>query len=314
MKKVIIEKDQDGKVLTISKFNEKGSILTRENKEKNTIEFHEYDEIGNEILFEIKNTLKHVRTFIKGTDKLRTRKAYNSENKLISHIEYIYNKDNNIIKYINHIDNSTSKYLYDENENVKRIRIEKSNNTYSDYEYNKNGKLIKYTTNIDGGINQYTDYDDSGRIIKVQIGNQIVTEYEYDERGNTIHIKNSYFEQYDIYDENNHLIESNKIFDINTDNPKKAKQIFKYDERGNKIYTKEDDIETSFKYDDQNRIIYCEDSTGYWYENKYDEKGNYIYYNDLNGCIEERKFDDNNNLIYSRDCDIIRYFEISYEE
>ena len=130
------------------------------------------------------------------------------------------------------------------------------------HEYDANGNKI-YTKDIENANNVeiWKDYDSNGNEIYIRTskGDETRYTYQYDEKSNIIHCKDSTgFEYWCEYDTNGNCIHSK--------NSSGTERWFEYDSSGNEIYFKV----FRLKYNNSHE---------YWYE--YDAKGNKIYEKEL---------------------------------
>ena len=190
-----------------------------------------------------------------------------------------------------------TKYKYSAND-IRETRLQ--------HTYNDKGQLI-YT--IDPKLNKdFSNYEQW---------------YEYDERGNLVHYKNSHSEQFFEYDENDNKVSEKFYYWVTT---------FKYDSRGNKIYSNMDGREEWFAYDSHNNLIYSyEGEDEKWFEYEYDDNGNvthkvskyytmaygetgYRYRKAFNCRDEWYEYDKYNNVIHYKDSTTFeKWYEYEYD-
>ena len=93
---------------------------------------------------------------------------------------------------------------------------------------------------------------------------------KYDKNNNLFYYKDSYYEYWYEYDENN-----NRVYTKCSDGREIAKR---YDKNNNLIYRKDDYSEKILEYDKYNNCIHCKESNGYEYWREYDENNKEIHY------------------------------------
>lgn len=232
----------------------------------------------------------HKNDYIDGEEWLE----YDNNNNLI------YRKHGSIEEWYDYDDHNTlyyTKYKYSAND-IRETRLQ--------HTYNEKGQLI-YT--IDPNLNKdFSNYEQW---------------YEYDERGNLVHYKNSHSEQFFEYDENNNKVSEKFYYWVTT---------FKYDSRGNKIYSNMDGREEWFAYDSHNNLIYSyEGEDEKWFEYEYDDNGNvthkvskyytmaygetgYRYRKAFNCRDEWFEYDKYNNVIHYKDSTTFeKWYEYEYD-
>ncbi|MBE4906951.1 DNRLRE domain-containing protein [Bacillus luteolus] len=207
--------------------------------------------------------------------------------------------------------NISSVYSYDENNLLKNLQINKTDGSliasYSYEKYDGNGNILDFVSN---GENIQYIFDDKNQIKKVNINNNEIYEYQYDNQGNILsktYSKNasliekneySYVSDYNgnrIDTINGVSIDYNLTGEIESD----QKNKYQWNELGQlvKVFDKEsDNLLASFKYDEEGRriekdingnktrYIYNGDSVNVLYET--DELGKllrYYTYDDVKG-------------------------------
>lgn len=219
---------------------------------------------------------------------------YDNDGKLL------YRKHGSIEEWYDYDDHNTlyyTKYKYSNND-IRETRLQ--------HTYNEKSQLI-YT--IDPNLNKdFSNYEQW---------------YEYDERGNLVHYKNSHSEKFYEYDENNNKT-SETFYSWVT--------IFKYDSRGNKIYSNGSGREEWFAYDSKNNLTYSyEGEDEKWFEYEYDTNGNIIHkvskyytmaygesglrYRKAFNCRDEwYEYDKYNNVIHYKDSTTFeKWYEYEYD-
>lgn len=239
----------------------------------------------------------------------------------------------------------TTSYTYDSH--GQRLSMTDPAEKTWEYSYDDLGRLVNTTDPL--GRVQHNEYDAAGRLIRATQNydlnrpqndeNQynIVTEYEYDARGNQIAVTDTYGRttQY-VYDEAARLIQMiDPVGNTTSSTYNEAGQLivttdalghethYEYDDAGRQVavtdalgnrtqteYNPDGTVAsttdalgrvTQFEYDGAKRVISVTDPEGGVTYNEYDDAGNLIATTDPNGGTTEYEYDGLGRLIYQTD-------------
>lgn len=164
------------------------------------------------------------------------------------------------------------------------------------YEYNEKDQLIHYKNNSEGS-EYWKEYNEKGLETKFTRINGLEVLTEYDEKGNRIHVSTKDVEEWYEYNEKSQVIhyknskgheywreytEDGKISKI-IDNHKHEK-IYEYDENGYLCKVSDDGKISLWKYDKDGNELYYKNHLGFESHQEYNENGDRISYTDNTGA------------------------------
>lgn len=165
-------------------------------------------------------------------------------------------------------------YKYD---NLNRIKAICGDAGFFEFEYDESGRLSKRKMPDD--ITESYSYNKSGSLESIDYvaqNKKCSLRYRYDEAGNRIEkteitdsVSDSQFRTEYGYDKLNRIVYAKTGDDVTT---------FEYDDYGNLILKKQNGFEISYEYNGQNQLIYSSENGGTTYS--YDNRGNMISVSD----------------------------------
>lgn len=214
------------------------------------IEYHEYDENGNEILYKtsneywLKTEYDENGNAVKSVDSDEVEKTYTVD------------QDGNVI-YWEDTEGNWLKSAYDANGLL--TYIEHSDGWCDKAEYDSKGNLIYYEVTEENWWQKST-YDENSNLISTETSDGYKATFTYDENGNQTYWKDS----------TGYWVKTN------------------YDEKGLKVSTENSEGGwEKFTYDESGNEIYYEDNTGNWTRYSYDYDNNLTYWTSASGAYEK---------------------------
>jgi RHS repeat-associated protein len=193
--------------------------------------------------------------------------------------------DNGLLKSITSETGSSMTYEYDGARRVKKSVDGIGNSTHFEYDLRGNITSVKYidVNGVESFENSY-DFDEFNRLIQTINGNEITTEYTYDNSDNTTLVESDLLSVNSDYDALGRLVKSTDQLDtesyfendINDSiskvlDSKGLDTIYKYDDFGNVLYQESPDTGIEiFEYDNANNLIKKTDARGIVFEYSYD--------------------------------------------
>jgi len=275
---------------TTFNYDEHGNISSITDPLGHTVEFVQYDHLGNPLE-------------IKDARGLTWRYSYDALGRLMSKTDplgqktmYEYDGANNNSAVVD-VAQNRFEFIYNEHNQLTKARNPFTHDSRIIY----NSDKLPVQLIDEAGKSRLTEYDNEGRLKRSVdgAGNEIVQHYDetpasFVNSYQPVTIEYPTYTQHLYYDKLQRLIQTTDVVDTNT----RYSIHYTYDVAGNVIAKKDEEGNiTRFEYDALNRLIKITDALQAVTELTYDDRDNVIAVKDANSGVTHYKYDKNNNLL-----------------